>query len=278
MKIVSLAYYVLASVLAVTIIVNASAASRDYDEMYEYFTPANQVDMQVQQLLETLSFGLYADTAVVAERVQETMRSAERHNKNADLNAWGLLVLSAVFLLVTSTAGRRDVSQWKVRFATHVLGVSVVFLIIGLCAPILTLVAYTEVAILGKVVFKYESKGILSTVADLMRSANIFIATILFTFSVVTPLAKLLLSFLALRASDIKVRQRNIAIIATVGKWSMADVLVVAVLLSFFVTGSDQFTDSWLGQGLYFFAGYCILGLSVTHLIMGLDKRPTMAR
>jgi len=275
MKIAALAYYVLASALAVMIIVNAGAASRDYDEMYAYFTPANQVDMQVKQLLETLTLGLYAGTSVVAERVQETMSSAQRHNTNADLSAWGLLTLSAVFLLLNWTTGGRHAGRWKVRFATHVLGVSVVFLVIGLCAPILTLVAYTDVAILGKVVFKYESKGILSTVTNLLRSGNVFIALVLFTFSVVTPLAKLLLSFLALRASDSRVRQRNVAFIAAIGKWSMADVLVVAVLLSFFITGSDQFTDSWLGQGLYFFAGYCILALVVSHMIGRLDKHAT---
>lgn len=274
MKLVALAYYLLASALAVTIIVNSSAASRDYDEMYEYFTPANQVDMQVKQLLETLSFGLYGGTSVVAERIQETMRSAEQHNKKADWGGWTLLGLSALFLLLNTTTARNDAARWQVRIATHVLGVSAVFLVIGLCAPILTLVAYTEVAVLGKVVFKYESKAILSTVVDLVRSGNIFIAVILFTFSVVTPLAKLVLSLLALRAPDATLRRRTVAIIATVGKWSMADVLVVAVLLSFFVAGSDQFTDSWLGQGLYFFAGYCILALVVGHLIAGLDKRP----
>ena len=52
----------------------------------------------------------------------------------------------------------------------------------------------------------------------------------------------------------------------------MADVMVVAVLLSFFVVGEEGFSDSWLGAGLYFFAGYCVLSLITIQLISHLKE------
>ena len=152
-------------------------------------------------------------------------------------------------------------------FVSHLLGVSSVFLVVGLMAPILSLVAYTDVVVLGKVVFKFESKGIITTVAELVRRDNIFIAVILFTFSVVTPLIKHVFTFLALRAQSQSVRERYVKFLSAIGKWSMADVLVVAIVLAFFVAGADEFSDSWLGVGLYFFTGYCLLSLAAVQLV-----------
>ena len=50
-------------------------------------------------------------------------------------------------------------------------------------------------------------------------------------------------------------------LVHAIGKWSMADVFVVAVLLAMLALGRDPATRAATGPGLYFFAGYCLLAL-----------------
>ncbi len=141
------------------------------------------------------------------------------------------------------------------------LGVSAIFLLVGLVAPMLTVVARKEVTLLGDVIFQYESRSIVGTVEHLASGGNVLVALLLFFFSLVIPVAKLLLSFIALSGADGSLKRAALASIRLIGKWSMTDVFVVAILLAFLSTESKTFTDATLGPGLYFFAGYGLLSL-----------------
>ena len=267
-RVISTIAYLASCGLAAFIIVNAGAATEDYGALYEHFSPSNKANTQLKTVLEALSLGLYKGGTEKTNEIEQIIRSAQDHERRAYMGSWLLLVLSAVFLAVKAAAFKKRHGQIISRnLVAHVLGIALVFLVVGLLAPILSLVAYTEVAVLGKVVFKYESKGVITSVLELIESGNVFIAIILFTFSVVTPVLKQVLSFLAIKSSHREVRQKYVRFLSAIGKWSMADVLVVAVLLSFFISGSEDFSDSWLGTGLYFFAGYCLLSLLAVQFI-----------
>ena len=270
-RFISILYYLTACGLAGFIIANAGAASEDYGSLYEHFSPSNKADTELKSLLESLSFGLYKGASRKSNKIEAIVDSAEHHEWRAYAGSWVLLGVSVAFVLIKIAPWLRPGRALLTRkLIAHLLGIALVFLAVGLLAPILSLVAYTEVTLLGKVVFKYESKGIITTVLELMRSGNVFIAAVLFTFSVVTPVIKHFFAFIAILASRTAVRRKYVHFLSVIGKWSMADVMVVAVLLSFFVSGKDEFSDSWLGAGLYFFAGYCVLSLIaiqfITHL------------
>ncbi len=64
-------------------------------------------------------------------------------------------------------------------------------------------------------------------------------------------------------------RRVALHIIRFIGKWSMTDVFVVAILLAFFSTESKSFTDASVGPGLYFFAGYGLLSLLGGQVLLG---------
>ncbi len=271
-RIICITFYLLSALLAVVIISNASAAADDYGALYEHFSPSNRADNKLKSVLEALTFGLYGGASRADNEIEAIVASAQGHERRANASAWLLLGLSVVFVAWRSLRARRPGPCVIRTLTAHVLGVSLVFLIVGLLAPILSLVAYTELAVLGRVVFRYESKGILTTVLELVGSGNLFIAAVLFLFSVVTPAIKLILAFMAIESPHLEGRNRYVGFISIIGKWSMADVLVVAILLAYFITGSDGFSDSWLGPGLYFFAGYCLLSLTAVQLIMHLPK------
>jgi len=66
--------------------------------------------------------------------------------------------------------------------------------------------------------------------------------------------------------ADKKSRLRHY--IKVVGKWSMADIMVVSILLAMFAIEGDGFTDSWIGPGTIFYVGYCCLSVWAGQLVM----------
>ena len=60
--------------------------------------------------------------------------------------------------------------------------------------------------------------------------------------------------------------RRCIELLHAVGKWSMADVFVVAVLVAFLAAGKDAYRSAHLGPGLYAFAAYCLLSMLAAQL------------
>jgi len=63
-------------------------------------------------------------------------------------------------------------------------------------------------------------------------------------------------------------------LIKAIGRWSMTDVFVVAILLAFLTADTAQLTDATLGAGLYFFAGYGLLSIAAGHMMVGYEEKP----
>ena len=128
--------------------------------------------------------------------------------------------------------------------------------------------------------------SIINTVAELWRDNRLFVATLIFLFSVCIPLLKTLLVSLAYLKKNTLTEKRIMAFVASISKWSMADVFVVAVFLAVLSTNHGQTVTTHLinilgfqmsfdiatqtlsaaGEGFYFFSGYCLLSLLGTDL------------
>ena len=131
---------------------------------------------------------------------------------------------------------------------------------IGVAATSLSLVTSKDVPGIGTVVFRYEAKSILSTVRDLLDSHDVVLGGLVLVFSIVVPLLKAALVLFATTAHG-AARDRAVAIVHAVGRWSMADVFAVAVLLAMLALGRDPAVRATTGPGLYAFAGSCLLSL-----------------
>ena len=107
-----------------------------------------------------------------------------------------------------------------------------------------------------------------STIASLLDTGHLLIAGLLALFSVVVPVGKLVLSLIMMWVGGARLRKSALRLVELVGRWSMTDVFVVAVLLAFLAADTEQLTDATLGAGLYFFAGYGILSLAAGHLML----------
>ena len=267
----SLAYYIVALALAVFIIVNANDASRAYASVSAHESVSAKADRALREALEGLTFGLYGGGSVLAEQLADAVDVARYHTVRANGAGWLLLALSVAFLAIVVARERRGLRSRSAVIVRHLFGVSSVFLLIGLLAPILTVVIHEEVALLGRVVLQYESKGIITTIHKLFVVGNYFIASLLLLFSVILPVLKILLSLVALAVPAPSTHRLSVTLIKGIGRWSMTDVFVVGVLLAFLTADTAQLTDATLGPGLYFFAGYGLLSIAAGQMMIGFE-------
>jgi hypothetical protein len=170
------AYYAAALALAILIIANANDASRTYESVSAHESVSAKTDRALRDALESLSLGLYGGGTEMAEQLAAAIGTAEFHEARAVGAGWLLLGLSIAFLAAVITMEDRARRARSVVIIRHLFGVSGIFLMIGLLAPILTVVAHEEIALLGRVVLQYESKGIITTIHKLYLVKNFFLA------------------------------------------------------------------------------------------------------
>lgn len=128
--------------------------------------------------------------------------------------------------------------------------------------------------------------SILNTVQELWEGERFLVAALIFLFSVCVPILKTILMSLAYFTRNINVRRNLAQFVSAIGKWSMADVFVVAVFLAIlstnhadtlsqetltlfgFTLGIDISTQtlSAAGDGFFYFVGYCLLSLLASHI------------
>lgn len=254
--------YILAAVLTVFVIRESNASAAASYTINERLAPKENVKIRLKTFFGRASFGLYRGGTRESTELEEVVNLYTAHRRNAMLSSWGLISLAVAILILGYFQG---ISGLQNALSRHLLSVSLLFLLIGLVTPVFSLVVSQNVPVLEQILLKQDSKGVLDTITTLFRANQAFVALLLLIFSVVTPLLKTILTFMVLSGRD---QTGNLGrFVKTVGKWSMADVFVVALLLAVFSLGSDGLTDARLGIGLYFFAGYVLLSLLATQFI-----------
>ncbi len=131
-------------------------------------------------------------------------------------------------------------------------------LVLGLTLPVMRLT---------RLYFWEDTHSILSILAALYANGETFLAGVIFIFSIVFPAFKLLYITMAgtLITFDPARRSRWFKRIEWLGKWSMLDVLVLALLV--FYAKSTGLADAVALPGVYFFAASVILTMIAYALI-----------
>ncbi len=170
------------------------------------------------------------------------------------------------------------------RIALALTLLSLVALGLGLFLPALTITldsrAVTAMGTIEGTVLD-ETRSILGTIRELHDDDKRLVAGLIFLFSVIVPVAKGALVLLALGRPHAPGSPRLAEFVRRIGKWSMADVMVVAVLLAYLSTHHQEDSVhqslsvlgmkidvqlssqmiSGLEPGYWWFAGYCIVSL-----------------
>ena len=120
-----------------------------------------------------------------------------------------------------------------------------------------------------------QTRSIVSSVQHLYEVKSPMPATLILLFSVVVPFAKGAMILWSVFLRDAVRRRRALDFVELIGKWSMADVFVVALFIAYLAAQASQsppgdpnfpppmvaFTASF-GAGFYWFTAYCIFSLA----------------
>jgi len=223
---------------------------------------SSQLESSGRQLLEALSFGLYDGYSQQLAELNQQKSLQTAYKTSVDQ-------LTLLFLL---DAGLLLLIAWLLRRRTGDLGyamltVGVVSLMVGLTTPILSVEVSKTLPVLGETVLQFQSKGILTTVTGLWEHGNRWLALLLLLFSVVLPLLKTGVAWLTLFSRTHPISLRGLHLSHHLGKWSMADVFVVAILVAYFSSNAGGLTQAEVQAGLWFFAIYVVLSLLGSQLI-----------
>jgi paraquat-inducible protein A len=151
----------------------------------------------------------------------------------------------------------------EARLLTVILLLTVALLAVGMVAPIITL---------NKFVLIENTFSILSGAMELLQEGKWFLFVVITGFSIVLPLLKVgvLLLLVSVRTNKTAHLNKFLHWMHLLGKWSMLDVFVVAVLV---VTVKLGFIASVEARyGLYAFTAAVILTMYVTSRVVHLTS------
>lgn len=137
----------------------------------------------------------------------------------------------------------------------------------GLTRPALTLDISPVLPFIGKMAIYHQTRSILGTIGNLYDTGNRLVAFLILLFSVVVPMAKGLSLLYVLAIPKAPFRLPIFRFVALIGKWSMADVFVMGILLAFLAAGAAEGLTAQLHDGFWYFLGYCLLSVASAQLM-----------
>ncbi len=201
-----------------------------------------------------------------------------------------LYVLIFLFIIFSKSQSKINIILY-ILFALH-------FLLLGLLLPMIDIdarVGSMEFKLLGESIsFKnqvlyYKSKSILEMAYIMLTQSKIkiiLVGILVLVFSILFPLFKLVFSVIVLFKENLRHNKFVNFMVFKSGKWSMADVMVVAIFMSYIgfsgiisnqLSQLEQMTYrlhiittnySELQSGFFFFAGFVLVSISIAQIML----------
>lgn len=125
----------------------------------------------------------------------------------------------------------------------------------------------------GEISAYSKTQSIYGTITDLANNNNLLVAALVGLFSVVVPSLKLLLQLLYCCLPVNRLKQVCGNIVCALSKWSMVDVFVIALIVTYLAgnahgkSGELLVMNAQFGEGFWYFSGYCIFTVIASYLI-----------
>ncbi|MEO8679771.1 MAG: paraquat-inducible protein A [Vicinamibacterales bacterium] len=129
----------------------------------------------------------------------------------------------------------------------------------------------------------HQERSIIGSVRNLYDVGSWIPATLILLFSVIVPFTKAALVASAVFMRDVVKRQRTLDFVEMIGKWSMADVFVVALFIAYLAAEATKNAtatgpalvafDAAFGPGFYWFTAYCLFSLASQQYTARLARR-----
>ncbi len=277
--------YLGGGILASVQIISHTQASTDaIERMFKIYGEKNESEEALEQykddhpLIGTLFGGMVhkelqlPSAAKADEAFHSELPHEEQINRDeSSIVAWwslGFICASLLYVLAAITLARSLLAR-SVIFSMTLCSVFSFF--IGILAPAMIIWTTPAVPLAStklEFVMQHEVRGIFRIIWELLTNDHYIIGGFLFAFSILTPLTKMGLTFFATATYSPRLNFRIGSFLHTIGKWSMADVFVAAILLALYALKFQEATKSIPAAGLYFFIGYCMLSMCTTELLV----------
>ena len=265
-KLLSLTYVVVLSLISAIIAYeswgNAIGYEHSVNKMTEKLHISDNLKSSGKKILEKITFSWYDGYSQDVEELKKIKEKSEKYNKNAyrfTKAFLGIVLLSLVLYFIGK----------KRALLFGLIALSIIALITGWYSPILEITAYQEIPVLGNTIFQYESKSIISALYKIFDQQQYAIGGIILLFTVITPILKTFLLLIISFREKLHLSIKKIKILSAIGKWSMLDVFVVAIVVTYFSMKSTGQTDANLQIGVYYFSIYVILSMICTYIVSG---------
>jgi hypothetical protein len=230
----------------------AKAYEESVKKSVKLMNPSTLAESQLKEFIKTITFGFVKND--IKQKLEKLKKEQAYLKAQATLYIEKYAIVATIFLLISF------LGSWQVTTLLVSLG-ALLGLVSGLLTPILLIMVHKNVDYLGDIVLSFESKGILGSVEKLYNMGNYPVAFTILLFSVIIPSIKTLALLLLSIFEKQKFAQRIVNFFKHLGKWSMADVFVVSLLLVFLSTSSTDVSKAEIEIGLYFFMSYVIFSI-----------------
>lgn len=261
--------------IAVIISIQTIRQAKKYQQEREAYTAALHFEKRLLDFNEWFDGGGW-DEKQEALTARETALEKPRRLANywsLGLGLTALLYLGISFRLFDHRSG-----------TAAIIITALACLITGLAAPMLEIAAYQRDLSIplkiktgflsldldytqnfpGDMYFYYQSKSVIELIGLLFKQNNLVVGLSILIFSVLIPVIKNSLGLVSLFRSQLSRSGFFNWFLLRSGKWSMADVFVVAIFLGFLAFNNMQTgvqTESNILTGLYFFLSYALLAI-----------------
>lgn len=177
-----------------------------------------------------------------------------------------LKIWELAFTLRTAEDALASHAKGAEKLTPYIFTASFMFLCAGVTYPI--------VRVSSLLLFS-DRISIVGSIHALLSSSEYFIALIIVAFSIVLPIAKIIIADYVWRGCSYLRAQRgkSIALLEWVGRWSMLDVLVIALIVV--SLKSSMFGDARTELGIYFFSASVLCSALGVAMIRRTLKRHT---
>lgn len=136
-----------------------------------------------------------------------------------------------------------------------------------------------QLQVQGSVLVFSSTRSLLGTMHELIAHGHEFVGILIGLFGVVIPVIKIILTTLSVFLPVQKNKTALLNISSVLGKWSMSDVFVMALMVAFLAINANEDSintvqmNAELGRGFYFFATYCLLAIAAGQLMQSNEKK-----
>jgi len=152
-------------------------------------------------------------------------------------------------------------------FVIGLILASIICLYPGLTHPMLSINISASLPLIGEIELYNQIQSIWGGIVELVEKDYFFVAFLIFLFSVAIPIIKLFCIAALLIMSSSYEGSLIHQFVLLIGKWSMADVFVVAIFIAFLGSGAKANIQAELHSGFYWFLSYCLISIVCGQLL-----------